>query len=154
MAFEYLQGWRFHHFSGQLMLVVHHPHRREVFPKVQRTSAVLQSASIVSCPVAEHQWKQSGSIFFAPSLQAFIYMSMIPLSLLFSRLNSPSQSFLVREMIRSPHALCGPLLDSLVCPSLSCMWESRTGHRTPGMTSSVLSRGEGSPPFTCWQYFV
>jgi len=32
--------------------------------------------------------------------------------------------------------------------------EPRAGHSTPSVASLVLSRGEGSPPLACWQYFM
>ena len=72
------------------------------------------------------------------------------LSLVFSRLNGPdilSLSSYVRAPVPSsslwPFAGLAP-----VCPCLSCTGEPSTGPNTSG----VLSRGEGWPPLTCWQY--
>jgi len=40
-AFEYLQGWRFHNFPGQLVPALSHPHRKKAFPDVQREPPVF-----------------------------------------------------------------------------------------------------------------
>ena len=49
-------------------------------------------------------------------------------------------------------ALCCSL--SRVMMSLLCWARGRTEHRTPGMVSPMLRRGEGSPLLISWQYFA
>lgn len=72
--------------------------------------AVFQFVSIVSCPGTGCHWKEPGSFLFALSL---IFIGKIPLSLPFSRLNSPSWPFLLGEVLWSLQHLCGPSLSSL-----------------------------------------
>lgn len=38
---------------------------------------VFHSAPVAPCPVTEHQWKEPGSIIFAPSFQLFIHINEI-----------------------------------------------------------------------------
>ena len=86
----------------------------------------------------------------------FSYSHMLirfPLSLPFSRLNSPScLSFSSYDRCSrsfwpfiglSPVVLCVPRTG-----------EPRTGHNTPGVVLSVPNEGQGSPPSTCWEYFA
>ncbi|KAK4829959.1 hypothetical protein QYF61_008090 [Mycteria americana] len=63
---------------------------KEVFPDVQAALPVFQVVPIASCPLTGHYWKEPGSVLFKSSLQVFIHMHKIPLSLLFCMLNSPS----------------------------------------------------------------
>jgi len=53
-AFEYLQGWRLHSLSGQLVPVVGHPYSKKVLPDVQREPPVFQFVFIASDPVTGH----------------------------------------------------------------------------------------------------
>ena len=53
-----------------------------------------------------HHWEKPGSAFFTPSLQVFIGIDEIPLSLLFSRLNSPSSHGLTVEVLSFSVHLC------------------------------------------------
>ena len=89
-AFEYLQGGELHNLYGQPVPVLSHPRGKEVFPHVQTEPPMFRFVPTASGLVTGHHWKEPGSVFFAPSLQVFIYVDMIPLSLLFSRLKSPS----------------------------------------------------------------
>ncbi|KAK4830703.1 hypothetical protein QYF61_012872 [Mycteria americana] len=115
MAFDCLQGGRFHNVSGHSVPVVSHPHSKKVFPDVHRQPPVFQFVPIASCPVTGHHQIQPGSVFSTPSLQVFIYidkMSPQP-SLLQAQQSQLSQPFLIGEMLQSLHHLHGPLLDSL-----------------------------------------
>lgn len=58
-AFQYLQGGRQHHLSGQ-------HHSKEEFVDVQREPHMFQFVPIVSCPVTEHHCREPGSIHFVP----------------------------------------------------------------------------------------
>lgn len=73
------------------------------WPTCSHVQSPLQSKSVTWCsdrascfsfhafsPLTGHQWKWPISALFAPSPQAFICIEEIPLSLLSSRLNSPS----------------------------------------------------------------
>jgi len=88
MAFEYLQGGRPHHLFGQPVPVLGHPHSEKVFADVQREPPVFWFVPIAFGPIAGHHRKESGPILVAPSLQMLVHMDEIPLSLLFSGLNS------------------------------------------------------------------
>ena len=67
-----------HNLPGQPVPVLGHPHSKKVFSDVQKESPVFQFVPIDSCPVTRHHSKESGSVFFAPSLQVFIYINRIP----------------------------------------------------------------------------
>ena len=113
-AFEHLQRRRLHNLPGQPVPVLSQPHSKKAIPDVQRDPPVFQFVPIASGPVTGHQWKEPGSILFAPSLQEFMYTNKVPLNLLFSRLNSRSSlSLSSPKMLQSLHHLGGPLLDSL-----------------------------------------
>ena len=87
------------------------------------------------------------SVLLTPSPQVFIGIENIPsdLSLLQAEQSQLSQPFLVEEMLQSLHYLWWPLAGRFpVCRRLSCTEEPRTGHSAPGVSSSVLSGGEGS----------
>ena len=89
-ASEYLQGWRIHNLPRQPVPVLDHPHSDKVFPHVQREPPMFQFVPIASGPVTGHHRAEPGSIYLAPLLQVLINTDEIPLSLLFSRLNSLS----------------------------------------------------------------
>ena len=85
-AFEYLQGWRLHNLPKQpVTLTV-----KTVVPDVQSQLPVFQFVPIASGPGTGHHWEEPHFFLFAPSLQVLLYIDNIPLSLLFSRLNSSS----------------------------------------------------------------
>ena len=48
---------RLHNLSGQRVPVLHHPHRKEVLPDVQRESPVFQFVPIASNLVSGQRWK-------------------------------------------------------------------------------------------------
>jgi len=73
MAFEYLQGGRLHHLSGQPVPVLSLPYsERSVSWCSDGTSYV--SVFIAFGPVTGHYWKEPGSIFFTPFLPIFIFI--------------------------------------------------------------------------------
>lgn len=79
-----------------------------------------------------------------------------PLSLLFSRMKTPSSFSLspIVEMFQSLHLHCHVLLSSSICMPL-LYWEGQNWtQQWPDMASPLLSRGEGSPPLACWQCFA
>jgi len=80
---------------------------------VYKEFLVFQFVPIASHPTTGNHWKKPGSIFLGPSFQVFVQMDEIPLSLLFSRLNSPlSQSF-SQERSSSLLIFMVPSLDGL-----------------------------------------
>ena len=100
--------------------------------------SVLQFLSIASCPITKHPWKKSGCPF------ALFYTLTRPLlSLLFSRLNSPS-SLNLSSWVR-----CSIInLEELHCSfqRLSYTEELRNGHRTPHVASAVVTEGRDDIP--------
>lgn len=97
-ASEDLQEVKFHYLSGQPLPMLGYLNSKKVFPDVQMEPPVLQSVLSVSCHGMNE--KSLAPIFFALSLQIFIYTDKIPLSLLVSWLNtSSSQLFLTGEML-------------------------------------------------------
>jgi len=107
------------HESGQPVPVLSHPHSDKVFPIVQREPPVFQSVSIASGPVTGHHLEEPGSVLFAPSLQVCIHVDKIPLSLLLSKLNSPSSlSFSSQARCSNSLTFSYPSLDSPVHLSL------------------------------------
>lgn len=91
-----------------------------------------------------------GSILFAHILQVFVEINEITLSLLFYKLSSSSSLILASwERSSSPFIIfIGPMWLFLGCPCNSCTGETWTELSTPGVASSLLSRGEDSLPLT------
>jgi len=94
--------------------------------------------------------KASSSLL--PPHQVFIHVGKIPLSLFFSRLNSPS-SLSLSAYERCP----GPLIIFMAIHwSSSSMstslfyWGAQKRTQHPRCVSAGLSRGQGTPPVTCW----
>ena len=130
------------------------PSQQNSFPDVQTAPPLFHFVPIASDPVTGHHWKES--VFFAPSLWGGVntHTDKILLSLLYAEQCQLSQPFVIGEMLQSLSHLCGPLLDCLQYVPIFHTEEPRTGHSAPGVAMPVLSRGEGSPPLTSWQYFV
>ena len=105
------------------MPVLGHPHSKK---SVSWSSVppMFQFVPIASGPVAGHHWKEPGSISFAPSLQVFIDIEKIPLSLLQAEQFQLSQPFFIGEVLQHLHHLCGPLLDSLQSVHVSVVLRS------------------------------
>ena len=81
---------RLHNLSGQPVPVLHHPHSTEVLPGVLKEPPILQFVPIAPCPGTGHHWKESDFILIVPSLQVFVGIDEISVSILFSALNRPS----------------------------------------------------------------
>lgn len=107
-------------------------------------------APLLSCFVIGYHWEKSGSIFYT-TLTSGIYMHLEdpPESSLLQVGQSQLSPLLVWRMLQGLNHPGGPSLDSLrVCLIL--------GSPEPDWSrcaSLKLSRGEGSPPLTCWQLF-
>jgi len=80
-AFEYLQGWRLHHLSAQLVSVLSPPHSNKMFPDAQEEPPVFQLVPIAFDLVTLHCTLPSGMYYT---------LTRSPLSHHFSRLSSPS----------------------------------------------------------------
>lgn len=87
---------------------------------------VFQFALIALPPATGQHWEESGSVFFTPPHQIFIYTEKIPLSILSSQ-GSPS----TWQMLQVLHHLHGPLLDSLQHVHLSLVL------RSPGLDTNL-----------------
>lgn len=93
---------------------LYHSHSKEVLLPVQMESTALQFVPIASYSGPGHHWKGPGSVTFALSLQVFTDIDEIPLTLLFSKMNSPSSlSLTVGEVLKSCDNRGDPLMDSL-----------------------------------------
>jgi len=66
------------------------PSQQKSVPDVQREPPVFQFVPIASGPATGHHPEEPGTVLFAPSLQLFMHIDEMLLSLLFSRQNSPS----------------------------------------------------------------
>lgn len=104
----------------------------------------------VQCPSSQGwchcHW---ASLKRALPLQVFIYIDKIPLSLLFSELDSPSPlSLSLLERCSSPFII-------LVDFSLDCLQYVHVSLvlGSPELVWPHQCWGEGSPPSTCWQCF-
>ena len=49
-----------------------HPQREEVLPHAQLELRLLPFVPIAPCPVAGHNWKESGPVLLTPTLQIFM----------------------------------------------------------------------------------
>lgn len=83
MAFEYIQEQRHHSLCGQPILLL--SQSEVMLPDAQEEPLVFQW-----CPVPGQHRKEAVSVLFAPSLQVFMYIDEIPLTLPFFRLHYPS----------------------------------------------------------------
>jgi len=105
LAFDYLQGWRLHDFSGQPVPVLGHLHSEKVFPDVQKEPPVFGLCPLPLILLLGTTVKSlSSSSLHSPSI--FVYTAEILLSLLFSRLNSPSSlSLSSQERCSTPFSI-------------------------------------------------
>lgn len=83
MAFEYLQQWRLHSFPWQPVPVLCHPQSKNMFLDVQKEPLCL-------LPLVLGTRSRSLSLSSYSYHQVLAHIAKIPLSLLFSKLNSPS----------------------------------------------------------------
>lgn len=122
--------------------VLHCPHCEKVFFDVQTDPPVFQVVPVASDPVVAHHYTEPGSVLLAPSLQEFIHITEIPLSLL--QAEQPQLSaFPLRRLLQSLHHLCVPLLDSLQYIHVSVYRRAQNQTRIPAVASSMLSRAKG-----------
>lgn len=108
-----------------------------MFPDVERKPPCFPC---LWCPVTGHHWKHPGSIFFVHSLQVFIHIDKIFLSLLFSRWNHVrSLSLSLQERNPSPLIILEAPWWNLQYTQGSCNEEPRTGYDAPGVASSATN---------------
>lgn len=119
-------------------------------PGVQRESPVLRFVPTDSCPGTEHWRAWFCLLCTLPSGICGNYWEA-SLSFLVSKLNSSSYLCLSSYKMFISHLsalfLYPPVWLYLVLGS------PQLGNSTPDVVSSGLSRGEGSPPLSYWQYF-
>lgn len=135
------QGWRLHSLSWPLVS----GSSEILFPDAPTEPLVFQVTPTTAVPASGQHWKQ-------------------PVCILFLRTLSPwacsSSGWTVPALSASPYRRDAPLPSwplaalSPVCPWLSCIRESRSGHRAPGVASPPLRRGNRWCPFTSWQQQV
>ena len=90
-VFEPLQGWSgLHHCPGQPGPTPDHSFCEEMFPYIQSKSPLMQLEAISSCPIAGYLGEETSPHLTTLSCQVVVESNEVPLSLLFSRLNSPS----------------------------------------------------------------
>lgn len=144
MTFEKLQGERLHKFSGQLAPVLSHPHRKL---SVWKKPPVFHFVLTASGSVTGHHWEEPSSIFCAPSLQVSVYLDEIPLSRLFSRLNSPSsRSLSLKGGAPAPLHLHGSLLDYLQYVCVSSVMENPELDIEPQLFHQCWAEGKDHLP--------
>lgn len=142
VAFEYLQGWRFHNSPGKLVTVLSHPYRKKSLPRFsQRTSYMSDCAHcLLSC-----SWVPLKRAWFHP-LCTFRYLyPWIQFTWSFS-----SPGWTVSALSAIPydrdapvsHSSYWPFLGpSPVAPHLSYTGELSTGHHsTCGLSAELRAR--------------
>ena len=102
-GFENLQRRGLNKPSGQPVPVPFHPQNKEVLPCIQTGLPMFQFVPIALYSVAEHHWKDSGSIVLTPTLEIFLSIYKVPLqpSLLQAKQAQLPQPFLIGEMLQS-----------------------------------------------------
>ena len=68
------------------MILILNSNHITVLTTRKKILAETRTVPTVSSFVSGHHWKEPGSLFFTPSVQVFICINKISLSLLFSRL--------------------------------------------------------------------
>ena len=95
---------RLHSLYGKPVPVLHYLHSTDVLTGVQREPPILPCVLITSCPGTGHHWQEPASILFAHPLQVSVDIDEIPLSILFSKLNtvsSPTLSNPVHKLLKT-----------------------------------------------------
>lgn len=139
---------------GNLCQTVLHHHTMKKCFLMFRQSLVFQFVPIASHSVTGHHWKEHDSVLFAPSLQLSIHIDKISWTLSSPGWTVPTLS--CEERWSSLFIFLVALLLNLSSSFLSLLYwgDTRTGHSFPGVASAMLTKGEGSPDLTCWQYFA
>jgi len=116
----------------------------KVSPGAPRAPPVFQCMPTAPGPGTGHRWGSAHPSSSESPFRCLHTLVGFPLSLLFSRLNSPSSlSVSSQERRSSPFIIFVALRWTL--SSLCSAGEPRTGHSPPGVASPALSRGDGSP---------
>ena len=140
MAFERLQGLRFHSLSGQPLAVLWHPHTRKVVPSVQTQFPLFSLVPAASRPTTGQHRRGPGAILFTPYPQLFFSTDKIPpISLRSSRLHRPSSpSLSSQQRCSSPFlilvALCCTHSTSFIYLVLYCGAPNCTQHTRAGFS--------------------
>ncbi|KAK4806181.1 hypothetical protein QYF61_001104 [Mycteria americana] len=130
-AFKCFQGWRLNHFPGQPVPMLDNPFSEVKFPNIQSKPPLAQLEAISSCPITCYLGEETDPHLSTTSFQRAIRS---PLSLLFSRLNSPS------SLSRSSSDFCSRPFTSFV----ALLW-TRSSTSSGGPKSEHSIRGAASP---------
>lgn len=140
MAFECLQGWKLHILPLQPVSVLSHPHSKKLWHPDRVTSVSVCAHWLWYC-----HWKDPGSVHTLCILRYLYTLKRLPLSLLFSVVNSPSPFFFLFVALHWT-------LSSMFMPL-----SYKGGQELETPLQLWLSRGlsllyKVLP--TCWQYFI
>ena len=149
-SFEYLQGGRVHHPSGQ-RASAQSPSR---WTRVSWCSEGTWCVSICARRLSSCRWAPLKSAWLCclcilPSGVCTRWSTFPEPSLLQAKQSHLSQPLVVWEMLQCSLWPFGGLCP--VAPCLPSTGQRRTRPSTPGVAPPELSRGKGSPPSTCWQ---
>ena len=109
---------------------------------------MFQFMLVVPCAVVEHHWNE---LFDTYPLNIYVLIRS-SLCLLFSRLNSlRSLNLFSYRRYSTSLIIFVTLCRTFSGSSFSWTGEPRTECSTQDVASPGQSRGEGSPPLTCWQ---
>jgi len=108
MSLKYPQEWRLHHFPGQPIPMPHHHFNEEILSNVQSKPLPEQFKAISFCPITYQLIKRDQhlpqcSLLSGDSLPSALLSQRSPLSLLSSRLNSPSSLLLLMSCLTKSH---------------------------------------------------
>lgn len=146
LSFGCFQACRLHHLSRKPVPLLSHPHGN--FPPffVWTDFIVFLIVPIASCPISRCHWAEPVSIFFLSPFQILTFITKIPLSLLLSRLKSPSfLSLTHRREAQSPSLIFMDLCCTRSSSSMSLLfWGAQNWSQNFSYGSPVLSRKEGT----------
>ena len=110
----------------------------------------LQFVSVASCPVTGYCWKETGSIFTA-SYQYLYKLVRSPQAFSFQAEQSHLSAFPHMQRFQFPNHLNGPLLHSLSCTSMTCLFQQSPELATAlQMCFTRAERAEGNNLF--WRH--
>jgi len=127
---------------GQIAPVFSHPQVKTCFVMFRHRLLCLL-LPVASCSAIRNQGKEPDYNFFAPSLEAFIYIDVFPLEQA-----QVSQPFLTGEMLQCFNIFMALCCFSPVCPYLFCTGHPRSADSASDVASPVLHKREGSLPLT------